>query len=148
MESVLQNLGLSRLFGVLLLLMFLCPSVGLTQERHWDRSGDGEWRGRQGNGWRGDGGWHGGGNDFTGSLYRGLGFGLGRSFGNWVFGSPPVVVQAPPPPVVVQSPPVVVAPAIIPGTPQWYAYCAQRYRSFDARSGTYLGYDGYRHQCL
>jgi hypothetical protein len=27
------------------------------------------------------------------------------------------------------------------------AYCSQRYRSYDPRSGTYLGYDGYRHPC-
>jgi hypothetical protein len=27
------------------------------------------------------------------------------------------------------------------------AYCAQRYRSYDASSGTYLGYDGQRHPC-
>jgi hypothetical protein len=27
------------------------------------------------------------------------------------------------------------------------AYCAQRYRSYDPASGTYLGYDGYRHSC-
>ncbi|MGE3148390.1 MAG: BA14K family protein [Pseudorhodoplanes sp.] len=27
------------------------------------------------------------------------------------------------------------------------AYCAQRYRSYDAASGTYLGYDGQRHPC-
>jgi len=27
------------------------------------------------------------------------------------------------------------------------AYCAQRYRSYDPRTGTYLGYDGYRHPC-
>jgi hypothetical protein len=27
------------------------------------------------------------------------------------------------------------------------AYCAQRYRSYDPRSGTYLGYDGARHPC-
>jgi hypothetical protein len=26
-------------------------------------------------------------------------------------------------------------------------YCAQRYRSYDPGSGTYLGYDGYRHRC-
>ena len=25
--------------------------------------------------------------------------------------------------------------------------CAQRFRSYDPRSGTYLGYDGYRHPC-
>jgi len=27
------------------------------------------------------------------------------------------------------------------------AYCMQRFRSYDPSSGTYLGYDGYRHPC-
>jgi len=27
------------------------------------------------------------------------------------------------------------------------AYCAQRFRSYDPGSGTYLGYDGLRHPC-
>lgn len=27
------------------------------------------------------------------------------------------------------------------------AYCAQRFRSYDPASGTYLGNDGYRHAC-
>jgi hypothetical protein len=27
------------------------------------------------------------------------------------------------------------------------AYCMRRYRSYDPGSGTYLGYDGYRHPC-
>jgi hypothetical protein len=27
------------------------------------------------------------------------------------------------------------------------AYCERRYRSYDPASGTYLGYDGYRHPC-
>lgn len=27
------------------------------------------------------------------------------------------------------------------------AYCAQRYRSYDPESGTFLGYDGLRHPC-
>src|SRR5229473_1574024 len=26
-------------------------------------------------------------------------------------------------------------------------YCAQRYRSYDPASGTYMGYDGRRHSC-
>ena len=29
----------------------------------------------------------------------------------------------------------------------WQAYCASKYRSFDPRTGTYLGYDGLRHPC-
>jgi hypothetical protein len=28
-----------------------------------------------------------------------------------------------------------------------HAYCAQRFRSYDPASGTYLGYDGLRHPC-
>lgn len=29
----------------------------------------------------------------------------------------------------------------------WTANCTRKYRSFDARSGIYLGFDGYRHYC-
>lgn len=28
-----------------------------------------------------------------------------------------------------------------------HTYCSQRFRSYDPRSGTYLGYDGLRHAC-
>lgn len=28
-----------------------------------------------------------------------------------------------------------------------HSYCAQRFRSYDPASGTYLGYDGQRHSC-
>lgn len=38
------------------------------------------------------------------------------------------------------------APYVV-GDPNWIEYCASRYRSFDPASGTYLGYDGYRHYC-
>jgi hypothetical protein len=41
--------------------------------------------------------------------------------------------------------PVVVAPA--PAGDDAVAYCMQTYRSYDPASGTYLGYDGYRHPC-
>ena len=34
-----------------------------------------------------------------------------------------------------------------PWTEDWYAYCSSRYRSFNPRSGTFLGYDGYEHFC-
>ncbi|MBJ6127695.1 BA14K family protein [Microvirga sp. BT325] len=30
---------------------------------------------------------------------------------------------------------------------QNHAYCSQRFKSYDPRSGTYLGYDGQRHPC-
>ena len=48
------------------------------------------------------------------------------------------------------------APAYGPGpAPGYYAgggddavaYCMSRYKSYDPRSGTFLGYDGYRHPC-
>ncbi|WP_190233568.1 MULTISPECIES: BA14K family protein [unclassified Rhizobium] len=37
--------------------------------------------------------------------------------------------------------------AVEPWTPQWERYCSYRYRSFDPRSGTYIGYDGRSHFC-
>jgi hypothetical protein len=33
------------------------------------------------------------------------------------------------------------------GYDDWLAYCSSRYRSFDPRTGTYIGYDGHRHPC-
>jgi hypothetical protein len=46
-------------------------------------------------------------------------------------------------------------PAYYYGGPGYYgpppgdavAYCMDRFKSYDPRSGTYLGYDGYRHPC-
>ncbi|WP_159587035.1 BA14K family protein [Chelativorans xinjiangense] len=34
-----------------------------------------------------------------------------------------------------------------PWSPEWYRACDARYRSFDANSGTFMGYDGQRHFC-
>lgn len=34
-----------------------------------------------------------------------------------------------------------------PWSAAWYSYCEARYRSFDPRSGTFMGYDGRRHFC-
>jgi hypothetical protein len=39
------------------------------------------------------------------------------------------------------------AVAVAPGGDDSVAYCQQTYRSYDLRSGTYLGYDGLRHPC-
>jgi len=41
---------------------------------------------------------------------------------------------------------VAVAPAPV-GGDDAVAYCMQTYRSYDPRSGTYLGFDGMRHPC-
>ncbi|HZJ11795.1 MAG TPA: BA14K family protein [Methyloceanibacter sp.] len=34
-----------------------------------------------------------------------------------------------------------------PWTGEWYSYCAQRYRSFNARTGYFTGYDGLPYFC-
>lgn len=77
------------------------------------------------------------------------GFAIGTLFGNATarprYYAPAPVYVMPPPPVVYQPMPVYYVPQ--PWTPEWYSYCARKYTSFDARSGTYLGYDGYRHMC-
>ena len=39
------------------------------------------------------------------------------------------------------------APVVYSGGGGDAAYCAQRFKSYDPRSGTYLGYDGKRHPC-
>lgn len=33
------------------------------------------------------------------------------------------------------------------GGSSYHAVCARKFRSYDPHSGTYLGYDGYRHRC-
>lgn len=35
-----------------------------------------------------------------------------------------------------------------PWSQEWYRYCSMRYRSFDARTGTFRGYDGRDHFCV
>ncbi|OBZ93355.1 membrane protein [Pararhizobium polonicum] len=47
-----------------------------------------------------------------------------------------------PRPVVVQN-----YGGLEPWSPGWYRYCSQRYRSFDAQSGTFRGYDGRDYFC-
>lgn len=32
-------------------------------------------------------------------------------------------------------------------SPEWYAYCSRKYRSFNPRTGYFLGYDGKYHFC-
>ncbi len=62
------------------------------------------------------------------------GFAVGTLFGN-ATARPRYVAPAP------------VYYELVPWTPEWYSYCASKYRSFDPRSGTYMGHDGYPHMC-
>ena len=59
--------------------------------------------------------------------------------------SQPRVYAAPPPRVVYYERAPVYFPT--PWTPDWYAYCASKYRTFDGRSGTYVSWDGTRRFC-
>jgi hypothetical protein len=45
------------------------------------------------------------------------------------------------------APPVSYSYRPEPWTPEWYAYCADRYRSFDPRDGTFQPYHGPRRLC-
>jgi hypothetical protein len=59
---------------------------------------------------------------------------------------PPGYVVAPPPPPPgygAEPPPPPPAAANVSATD----YCAQRYKSYDPATGTYLGFDGQRHPC-
>ncbi len=63
----------------------------------------------------------------------------------------PAPVYVVPPPPVVYRPAYQPAPVYYAGpqpwTPEWYDYCDARYRSFDERTGYFLGYDGQYHFC-
>lgn len=47
----------------------------------------------------------------------------------------------------IQSGAPVTANGIPPWTPAWYQYCSGKYKSFNAQTGLYLGYDGKYHYC-
>lgn len=111
-----------------------------------------------GHGWGGPG-WHGGGywgprGGYWGPRggYWGPGWGWGAGAAGLAVGAaigaalaPPPVVVAPPPPAPVAYGGAYVAPP--PWTPEWYTYCKQQYRSFNARTGYFTGYDGLPHFC-
>lgn len=70
-----------------------------------------------------------------------------------------ILASPPPPRRVYEVEPTRVYPArpdyrinyqsdLEPWTRDWYRYCEDRYRSFDPRSGTFIGYDGDRHFCV
>lgn len=87
-----------------------------------------------------DNGWNSGAALATGALL-GLGIGALATAPRYYEPPPPRVYYAPPPP-----PP---AYGYYGGpTAQHISWCESRYRSYDARSNTFMGYDGYAHQCV
>jgi hypothetical protein len=108
------------------LIAFLIGTLAHAQERFGQHGGGGY------HGYR-DNGWHGGnryGYDFGGAIIGGA---IGGIFGSWFAPRPEVIV---------------VPQEMIPYSPMWYQYCANKYRSFDPPTGSYLGFDGLRHNCL
>jgi hypothetical protein len=105
-----------------------------------------EWRGGDhrgwGGGWRGGHGWWGG---------PAAGFAAGAIIGGAVAASQPWYGYdyAPGYYSYDYDPGYYAAPGgyVAAAPDQDIAYCAQRYRSYDPASGTYLGYDGLRHPC-
>ncbi len=102
-----------------------------------------------GHGWKGGGNRHvqnnyygrRGGNNWN-ALGAGLvGLGVGAVIGSAL--TPREVYVAPPPRPAYRR--AGYRPAA--WSEEWYNYCYARYRSFNPRTGTFVGYDGYEHFC-
>ena len=106
-----------------------------------------QWRrGWGGGGWRGGGwgyrrGWGGAGAGFVAGAL--IGSALASPY--YGYGPYPGPYYVAPPAPVYYGPPAAVYGA--PVVEDDVAYCSQRFKSYDPRSGTYLGYDGLRHPC-
>jgi hypothetical protein len=89
---------------------------------------------RRGWGWRGGGGWGGAAAGFVAGAVVGSALTAPYAYEPYYY-QPPAPVYGPPGPGY--GAPVADAAA----------YCAQRFKSWDPATGTYLGYDGLRHPC-
>jgi hypothetical protein len=102
---------------------------------------------------KGGGNW---GNGFATGAILGLGVGvIAASPKPYYAPPPPRVYYAPPPVIYAPPPPVVYAPP--PPPPVYYGrawteahveWCITRYRSYNPATNTFVGYDGYVHQCV
>jgi hypothetical protein len=108
-----------KIVGLMFLALVLVATPTAAQEHRW-HGGGGNW----------NHGWHGQ-NDLGTNILGGI---IGGAIGSWFIRPDPVVIIQP-------------EPEILPWSGQWYAYCTRRYRSFDAQSGTYMGFDQRRHLC-
>jgi BA14K-like protein len=89
---------------------------------------------------------HGWGPGWGGPGYWGaglIGLGVGAAIGTAL--AAPAYVGPPPPPGAYA--PVASAYGPPAWTPEWYTYCAQRYRSFNSHTGYFTGYDGQPYFC-
>jgi hypothetical protein len=157
---------LSTAAAMALVLPIVLPSASFAQQEHRSGAQRGAGNAHPGGGMRPGGGFRqgGGGPRFSGGGYHGGG-GYYRGGGGGAFipglaagaiiggaiasqGYGPGYYAAPGPGYYDEGyddGAVAVAPA--PGGGDDVAYCMQTYRSYDPRSGTYMGNDGYRHPC-
>jgi hypothetical protein len=73
-----------------------------------------------------------------------VGFGIGAVVGSTLAPREVYVVPTPPPAAYYYGPVAYGAP---PWTPDWYTYCAQRYRNFNPHKGYFVGPDGQPYFC-
>ena len=73
-----------------------------------------------------------------------IGLGAGAIIGGAIANShnPRVIYRQP------SAPRVISGGDYEPWSRSWYRYCANKYRSFNASTGTYRGYDGRDHFCV
>jgi hypothetical protein len=93
---------------------------------------------------------HGGGGDALAAGVVGLAAGalIGGALASQPPPPPPRYYEYDEPAYVVRRAPVRYYGGIQPWTRGWYEYCSDRYRSFNARTGTFTGYDGEQHFCV
>lgn len=141
-------------------LLLVAAAAAMTVASLSTASADDRWRH---NGWGHNGGYHGGyRHDGWGRNGWGIGAGIlgGAILGSALASEPRYYDdEYAPPPVEYYAPPrrVYYAPApyartyaggLQPWSPSWVRYCEGRYRTFDGRTGTYVGNDGGRHFCV
>jgi hypothetical protein len=102
-----------------------------------------QWRRGWGGGYRRGWGWGGAAAGFVAGAVIGSALASPYSYGYAPYYPPGPYYVAPPAPVYYGPPPVYGAPVVEDDV----SYCSQRFKSYDPRSGTYLGYDGIRHPC-
>jgi hypothetical protein len=74
-----------------------------------------------------------------------VGFGIGAIVGSALTPREVYVTPPPPPPPAYYYSPAAYGPPA--WTPDWYTYCAQRFRSFNPHTGYFTGYDGLPYFC-
>jgi hypothetical protein len=124
MSTTLRKIGIAVAAAVVIVgSTVTLPSVAYAQHHH----------GGHGGGWHGGGGYGGGwgwGGFAAGAAAGAIIGGIAAApyYGSPYYGPGPGYYYGPPPGDAV-------------------GYCMQRFRSYDPGSGTYVGYDGYRHPC-